>query len=76
MTNFIGLSAVLTGFAAATIAPSIDPINVKEEYYAKFQAEMEITYSFRYSQTFKHVIHLQGVIKLKKRKIKRLEKPC
>ena len=40
MNNFVGLSAVLTGFAAATIAPSIDPINVKEEYYAKFQAEI------------------------------------
>ena len=40
MNNFVGLSAVLTGFAASTIAPSIDPINVKEEYYAKFTAEI------------------------------------
>jgi len=40
MNNFVGLSAVLTGFAAATIAPAIDPINIKAEYYAKFQAEI------------------------------------
>jgi len=40
MNNFVGLSAVLTGFAATTIAPSIDPINIKAAYYAKFQAEL------------------------------------
>jgi len=40
MNNFVGLSAVLTGFASGTIAPAIDPINVKAEYYAKFQAEI------------------------------------
>ena len=39
MNNFVGLSAVLTGFAKGVIAPRIDPINVKAEYFAKFQAE-------------------------------------
>ncbi len=34
MQQFIGLSTVLTGFAQSIIAPSIDPINVKEEYLA------------------------------------------
>lgn len=40
MKNFIGLSAVLTGFASGTIAPNIDPINIKADYYTKFQAEI------------------------------------
>ncbi|MBL4606024.1 MAG: hypothetical protein JKY02_10285 [Flavobacteriaceae bacterium] len=40
MINFVGLSAVLTGFTAKTIAPKIDPINIKIEYYAKFQTEI------------------------------------
>lgn len=40
MNNFVGLSAVLTGFAAATIAPTIDPINIKADYFAKFTAEI------------------------------------
>jgi hypothetical protein len=39
MNNFVGLSAVLTGFAEGVIAPSIDPINVKAEYFAKFTSE-------------------------------------
>lgn len=34
MKEFTGLSAVLTGFAETKIAPDIDPINVKEEYFA------------------------------------------
>tara|TARA_R110001632_G_scaffold64960_6_gene154226 strand:+ start:7440 stop:7892 length:453 start_codon:yes stop_codon:yes gene_type:complete len=40
MNNFVGLSAVLTGFAADTIAPNIDPINIKAEYFTKFTAEI------------------------------------
>lgn len=40
MKNFVGLSAVLTGFASGTIAPNIDPINIKADYYTKFQAEI------------------------------------
>lgn len=40
MDNFVGLSAVLTGFNQSIIAPSIDPINVKAEYFAKFTEEI------------------------------------
>ena len=36
MKNFVGLSAVLTGFNESIIAPGIDPINIKEEYLAAF----------------------------------------
>lgn len=34
MQQFTGLSAVLTGFDSSIIAPTIDQINVKEEYLA------------------------------------------
>jgi hypothetical protein len=40
MDNFVGLSAVLTGFNKSIIAPTIDPINVKAEYFAKFTKEI------------------------------------
>lgn len=40
MDNFVGLSAVLTGFNASIIAPNIDPINIKAEYFEKFTAEI------------------------------------
>ena len=40
MENFVGLSVVLTGFAKTIIAPDIDPINIKAEYFAKFTAEI------------------------------------
>jgi hypothetical protein len=40
MNNFVGLSAVLTGFNQSIIAPSIDPINVKQEYFDKFTSEI------------------------------------
>ncbi len=40
MDNFVGLSAVLTGFNQSIIAPTIDPINVKKEYFAKFTEEI------------------------------------
>jgi hypothetical protein len=40
MNNFVGLSAVLTGFNQSIIAPSIDPINIKAEYFDKFTSEI------------------------------------
>lgn len=40
MDNFIGLSAVLTGFNKSIIAPTIDPINIKVDYFAKFTKEV------------------------------------
>ena len=36
MDSFVGLSVVLTGFNKSVIAPTIDPINIKAEYYPKF----------------------------------------
>ena len=36
MQNFIGLSAVLTGFNASVIAPDLDPVNIKAEYLPFF----------------------------------------
>lgn len=32
MTNFVGLSAVLTGFNKTIIAPSLDPVDIKSTY--------------------------------------------
>lgn len=40
INNFTGLSAVLTGFSINIIAPSIDPINIKQEYFLKFSSEI------------------------------------
>ena len=40
MTAFVGLSAVLTGFNQSIIAPFIDPINIKAEYFDKFTSEI------------------------------------
>jgi len=36
MNNFIGLSAVLTGFATNIIAPTLDPVDIKSEYLPVF----------------------------------------
>lgn len=45
LQQFTGLSAVLTGFAESKIAPSIDPINVKEEYFAAWTVKTGATLS-------------------------------
>jgi hypothetical protein len=36
MDNFIGLSAVLTGFAQSILAPGLDPVDIKSEYLPFF----------------------------------------
>lgn len=36
MDNFIGLSAVLTGFASDILAPDLDPVDIKAEYLPFF----------------------------------------
>lgn len=36
MDNFIGLSAVLTGFTSDILAPGLDPVNIKAEYLPFF----------------------------------------
>jgi hypothetical protein len=36
MNNFIGLSAVLTGFNTSILAPQLDPVNIKAEYLPFF----------------------------------------
>ena len=41
MDNFIGLSAVLTGFAESKLAPQIDPIDIKSEYLPLWQEKVE-----------------------------------
>lgn len=33
MTNFVGLSAVLTGFNSSILAPSLDPVDIKSLYF-------------------------------------------
>jgi hypothetical protein len=37
MQNFVGLSAVLTGFNQDILAPSLDPVDIKSEYLPFFQ---------------------------------------
>ena len=36
MANFIGLSAVLTGFSAKILSPTLDPVDIKSEYLPFF----------------------------------------
>jgi len=36
MDNFIGLSAVLTGFNQSVLAPELDPVDIKSEYLPFF----------------------------------------
>lgn len=40
MNNFIGLSAVLTGFNANILAPALDPVNIKAEYFPFYTAKV------------------------------------
>lgn len=40
MENFIGLSAVLTGFNASILAPQLDPVDIKSEYLPFFSAKI------------------------------------
>jgi hypothetical protein len=37
MQNFVGLSAVLTGFNAEILAPDLDPVDIKSEYLPFFE---------------------------------------
>ena len=41
MKNFIGLSAVLTGFNKSIIAPNIDPVDIKTTYLEEFNSKVE-----------------------------------
>ncbi|TLX50163.1 hypothetical protein CWC31_12770 [Pseudoalteromonas ruthenica] len=41
MDDFIGLSAVLTGFAESKLAPQIDPIDIKSEYLPLWQEKVD-----------------------------------
>ena len=40
MENFVGLSAVLTGFSQSIIAPDIDPIQIRVEYLTEFASQV------------------------------------
>jgi len=40
MTNFIGLSAVLTGFNQTVIAPELDPVDIKSAYLKEWQSQV------------------------------------
>ena len=40
MENFIGLSAVLTGFDSSILAPELDPEDIKSEYLPFFTAKI------------------------------------
>lgn len=40
MTNFIGLSEVLTGFNSSIIAPTLDPVNIKTAYLVEWQKQV------------------------------------
>lgn len=40
MTNFVGLSAVLTGFNQTVIAPSLDPVDIKKDYLAQWTTQV------------------------------------
>ncbi|HEV7776794.1 MAG TPA: hypothetical protein VGO76_08015 [Luteibacter sp.] len=40
MENFIGLSAVLTGFDSSILAPELDPVDIKSEYLPFFTAKI------------------------------------
>jgi len=45
MDNFVKLSAALTGIEPATLAPGIDPINVKQELFDKARTEVPATFA-------------------------------
>ncbi|GLQ99366.1 hypothetical protein [Dyella mobilis] len=40
MQNFIGLSAVLTGFNQEILAPELDPVDIKSEYLPLFESKI------------------------------------
>ncbi|MEX1826766.1 hypothetical protein [Luteibacter sp. CQ10] len=40
MDNFVGLSAVLTGFSQEVLAPDLDPVDIKSEYLPVFTANV------------------------------------
>jgi hypothetical protein len=40
MENFIGLSAVLTGFDSSILAPELDPVDIKSEHLPFFTAKI------------------------------------
>jgi hypothetical protein len=40
MTNFIGLSEVLTGFNSSVLAPTLDPVDIKTAYFDEWQQQL------------------------------------
>lgn len=40
MNNFIGLSAVLTGFNQNVLAPGLDPVDIKTAYLSEWQTQV------------------------------------
>jgi hypothetical protein len=45
MDNFVKLSAALTGIDPTKLAPSVDPINIKQEFFDKARTEAGPTFS-------------------------------
>jgi hypothetical protein len=45
MDNFVKLSAALTGVDPAMLAPSVDPLNVKQDLFDKAQTEAAATFT-------------------------------
>ena len=41
MKNFIGLSAVLTGFSESILAPNLDPVDIKTDYLKAFKDNID-----------------------------------
>lgn len=52
MQTFINLSAVLTGFNASILAPSLDPVNIKAEYLPFFTDKVGTTLTQQIFATF------------------------
>ncbi|MBL4773741.1 MAG: hypothetical protein JKX98_09145 [Alcanivoracaceae bacterium] len=42
MDNFVGLSAVMTGFSATKFAPSLDPVDIKSTYIKVWSAKVDV----------------------------------
>lgn len=44
MELFVGLSSVLTGINAAKLAPTLDPVNIKQTYFDTAKSKDEMTF--------------------------------
>jgi hypothetical protein len=61
LTNFVGLSAVLTGYSSARLMPKIDPIGLAKQYLEYLQTKVSCQILNQLLMTFEKIAAQPGI---------------